>query len=286
MNLPRVIANIVIKNGLHVQSIGFEKYLPLGCPIESAREFDRWGIDEIIITFLDGDYKASLNLISKISEAIAVPLTATGGIRKITEAKEYISVGADKIGINNTLQENKRLVSDIANILGNQCVVASIDIIRNKKEIYPYSYKDKKTYKTNIFSWIDEVEKMGAGEILLNFPERDGMGKGMDVDAVTRVVNYTPLPVIAIGGIGRPLDAVKVYKIANPSGIGIANRLAFFEHTVLLFKQALKDSGAPIRIGVKANYSCSSFDKSGLPKKKSEKKLYELFFEQIEAEVI
>jgi cyclase len=286
VNSPRLIAAIVVREGLHVQSFGFRKYLPVGSPVESAREFDRWGIDEIALILLDKDPKANRQLVAEVSAAVAVPLAAVGGVRQISDAKAYIELGADKIGLNYDLVRDPRLVREAAALFGNQCVIASVDLARWGKKLMRWDYWKNRTSDKEATAWIGELEKMGVGEILLNFPERDGYGKGMDVEAIRKIVNCTNLPVMALGGIGTTIHAVQCFKSASPSGIGVGNRLAYFEHSVLLFKKALSDCGAPVRAGVQASYADSPTDASGRPIKKLDKILYKLVFEQIEPEVI
>jgi len=286
MSSLRLVASIVVRGGLHVQSFGFRRYLPLGRPVESAREFDRWGIDEIALILLDDDSEANRKLVSEVSKAIAVPLAAVGGIRNISDARAYIAGGADKLGFNKSLVENPRLVHEAARLFGEQCVMASIDLVRVDDRAVRWDYRRKTASDINAAAWIREVESIGAGEILLNFPERDGFGKGMDVETIQEAVDSTRLPVVAVGGIGASAHAVECFQAAEPSGIGVGNRLAHFEQSILLFKKALAESGAPMRAGVKASYADSPTDESGRPTKKSDKILADLLFQRIEPEKI
>lgn len=286
MNSPRLVAAIVVRHGLHVQSFGFRRYLPVGSPVDSAREFDRWGIDEIALILLDNDPQANRRLVADVSSAIAVPLAAVGGVREISDARAYIAGGADKIGLNFGLAEDTALVRQAAALFGNQCVVASVDAVRSGDKIVRWDYWRKCAADKDITTWINEVERLGAGEILLNFPEHDGCGNGMDVEAIGEIVDSTSLPVVPLGGIGTASHAADCFRSAAPSGIGIGNRLAHFEQSVLLFKKALADAGAPVRAGVKSNYADSPIDAAGRPLKKSESFLGDLVFQRIEPETI
>lgn len=286
MNSPRLVASIVVRDGLHVQSFGFRRYLPVGSPVESAKEFDRWGVDEIALVLLDSDLQANRRLVSEVSAAIAVPLAAIGGIRSIADARAYIAGGADKIGFNTALVENPALVHEASRIFGEQCVVASIDLVRQGARFVRWDYWKKNASNMESVAWIREVERMGAGEILLNFPEKDGAGRGMDVEAIQQAVASTNLPLVAVGGIGTTAHAAACFLVAKPSGIGVGNRLAHFEQSILLFKKALADSGAPVRAAVKATYFDSPTDTEGRPTKKTEEFLADLLFHRIEPEKI
>jgi len=286
MNAPRLVAAIVVRDGLHVQSIGFRSYLPIGSPVESAREFDRWGIDEIALFLLDDDPQANRRLVAEVSSAIAVPLAAVGGVRQISDAKAYIAGGADKIGLNFALAADTGLVRESAALFGNQCVVASVDVVGVEKKSLRWDYWRKQASSQDAAAWVGELEEMGAGEVLLNFPERDGVGEGMDVEAIKEIVDCTNLPVVALGGIGITTHAEDCFRAAAPSGIGVGNRLAHFEQSILLFKKALADAGAPVRAGVKSNYTDSPTDAAGRPLKKPESFLGDLVFQRIEPETI
>jgi len=286
MNSPRLVATIVVRGGLHVQSFGFRRYLPIGSPVESAREFDRWGADEIALILLDSDPQENRKLVSKVSAAIAVPLAAIGGIRSIADARAYISGGADKLGFNSALVENPALVREASRIFGEQSVVASIDLVRQGTRSVRWDYWKKIASNADSVAWLREVERMGAGEILLNFPEKDGAGGGMNVEVIQEAVISTSLPLVAVGGVGTTAHAAECFQVAKPSGIGVGNRLAHFEQSILLFKKALADSGAPVRAAVKATYSDSPTNTEGRPTKKSEEFLADLLFHRIEPEKI
>jgi len=283
---PRLVAGIVVRDGLHVQSFAFGRYQPIGSPRESAREFDRWGIDEIALILLDGDPIANRRLISDVSGAIAVPLTAIGGIRRLDDARDYISCGADKLGFNRCLSDDRELVRETSRLFGQQCVIASIDAVRRKDQLLRWDYWRGADSEADLFTWMGEVEKIGAGEVLLNFPERDGKGDGMDLEAIEAAVRATRLPLVAMGGIGTSGHAVDCFRSAQPSGICVGNRLAHFEHSVLLFKKALAETGIPIRKGIQACYADSPTDAVGRPSKKDDAVLADLLFRRIEPEEI
>jgi cyclase len=286
MNTPRLVAGIVVRGGLHVQSFRFGRYLPIGCPIESAREFDRWGIDEIALIMLDDAPVANRKLVSDVSGAIAVPLAAIGGIRHLDDARDYISCGADKLGFNRCLSDDPELVRETSRLFGQQCAIASVDAVRRKDQVLRWDYWRETNSGKDLSAWIREVEGLGAGEILLNFPEHDGTGLGMDLEAIHRAVRATCLPLVAMGGIGTSAHAVDCFRSAHPSGICVGNRLAHFEQSVLLFKQALATAGAPVRKGVKACYADSPTDAAGRPAKKDDAVLADLLFQRIEPETI
>jgi cyclase len=286
MSTLRLVATIVVREGLHVQSIGFRKYLPIGSPIESACEFDRWGIDEIAVIFLDANTDRNRMLTLEICKKVATPLTIVGGIRTLSDARTIIASGADKIGFNKALLENPNLIRDSAQYFGEQCIVGSIDLVRVKERPFRWDYWMQSASNIAATEWVRSVQQLGVGEILLNFPFLDGSGLGMDVETIRDVVAATTLPVTAVGGVGKIAHLSNCYSMAKPSGIGVGNRLAHFEHSVLLAKRNLADSGAPVRSVFKASYEDSPILSSGRPAKKSDAVLSDLLFRRIDPEHI
>ncbi|MEO6054538.1 MAG: HisA/HisF-related TIM barrel protein [Chthoniobacterales bacterium] len=286
MYSPRIIATLVIRNGHHVQSLGFKHYLPVGSPAESAREYDRWGVDEIVLILTNDSGENARHIISSVADAIAVPLTVAGGIRTLWDAHNYLSWGADKVALNHVLVEQPDIATAVAHQFGSQCLVASVDVWRTGNKLFRYDHWLHSASSVELLDWIHQKIGAGAGEILLNFPQHDGMRIGMDSEAISQVVQDVGAPVIACGGIGTVQHAVDCLRTANPSGIAIGNVLAHFEQSILLFKEGIKTAGAEIRAAVKATYNSHRFDPRGCPEKLDDAKLDELLFHRIEPELI
>ena len=202
----RLIACLLIKNDLIVQSIGFNKYLPIGNPKFPLEFLNKWDVDEIVLLDI-GAYKEKRKLNLKILEILSkscfVPLTVGGGIMSVEDVRKFIRAGADKVSINSNAINNPQLITEIADIFGSQCIVVSMDCKFDNDGVYRV-YKDSGNISTNLVAseWAKEVERLGAGEILLNSIDRDGSKIGYDINLVKKITDAVSIPVIACGGVG------------------------------------------------------------------------------------
>ena len=164
----RLIACLLLKKDLIVQSIGFNKYLPIGSPLFPLERLNKWDVDEII--FLDiSAFKEKRKFDPKILEILSkscfVPLTVGGGITNVDDVRKLIRSGADKVSINSSAIDNPKLITEIADIFGSQCAVVSMDCKLDKDGVYRV-YKDSGKIPTNLVAsdWAKKVEKLGAGK--------------------------------------------------------------------------------------------------------------------------
>ena len=182
MTKKRVIAALVIKSGWLVQSFDFKTYLPVGRPEIAADFLNQWGVDEIIIQDIDATARGniSIELLHKLTKYSYCPLTYAGGLNSVEDMVLAVREGADKVCINTALYDNSELLEEGAKILGNQCLVASIDYKKNSSNNWiTYSNSGKQCQNIELVTWAKEIESKGAGEILINSIDRDG--KKMDM---------------------------------------------------------------------------------------------------------
>lgn len=284
----RIIATLIVKDGIVVQSIGFKKYLPLGKP-EIAIEFlNQWGIDEII--FLDisatrNNLGPDFLAIKKASLKCQVPLTVGGGISSLNQIKELMHCGADKISLNYAALTNKALISKAAQVFGNQCVVVSVDVVKHGNTYKIFDYLTNQIFNTSLNEYVLEVQKLGAGEILINSVDRDGSYLGYDYDLINSICEIIKVPVICSGGAKNALDFNEVFNNTNVSAASASNMFHFSEHSVITTKALIKKR-INIRLDTFANYSEASFDNNLRLSKKSDKYLEDMLFIKIEKEII
>src|SRR3989344_761442 len=287
----RIVATLIVKNGMVVQSIGFKKYLPVGDPCVSVEFLSKWGIDEIIVLDIDASLqnkKPNLNLITEISKRIFVPLTVGGGIKTLEDMRKLIRCGADKISINKTALENPEIIKKAAGIFGNQCIVVSIDVKKNQRGTYEiFSDSGKIATGLDPVSFAEKVEQLGAGEILLNSIDRDGLQLGYDVKLVKMVSGAVKIPVIACGGVGMPEHFLEGFTKGSASACAAGNFFHFTEHSPIIVKSYLLNRGADVRLDTYADYKDINFDKEkDRIIKRSENYLDKLRFEYLPEEVI
>jgi imidazole glycerol-phosphate synthase subunit HisF len=209
-NRIRIIPRLDVKGPNLVKGICFDGYRVLGRPEDFARQYANDMADEIILY----DVMASLvqrsfnsEIISRVADELFIPLTVAGGIRSISDIREILLAGADKVAINTAAVKNPELLRDAALIFGSQCIVSSIEAFRHGPDDYEVwvDYGRQPTGK-DVFQWAEEVVSLGAGEILLTSIDRDGTGDGFDIALTERLASSVPVPVIAGGGAGQIED--------------------------------------------------------------------------------
>lgn len=188
-------------------------------------------IDELIILNVKRESKNIHELagnIRELSKRCFVPISAGGGISKIEDFNMLLRSGADKLVINTAAIKNPEFIKEASNVFGSQCVVISIDVKKNKDGVYEvYSRNGQENTEKDVFDWVNEVEKLGAGEIFLTSIDRDGTGKGYDLDLVRSISETVSIPVIASGGVGESQHLVDGIIGGKASAVSAANIFHF-----------------------------------------------------------
>ncbi len=284
----RITANLVVKDGLVVQSIGFRKYLPVGRPSVAIEFLNQWGIDEIILTDISASARGNgpdFNMIRNATKKCFVPLTIGGGITHVDHIKELMHCGADKIALNQAALNNPEIITKASHIFGNQCVVVTIDGIATEDghRVYDYLKKEVTSFSPGKFAYINQ--ELGAGEILINSVDRDGSYLGYDLPLINEVCNHVNIPVIACGGAKNATDMIEALKSTNASAVSAANFFHFTEHSVNITKAIIKKQ-LEVRIETHADYAESMFDANMRILKKQDEILEHMLYVHIEKEVI
>ncbi len=257
----RLIPVLLLKNGQLVRSEDFKMHQIIGDPVHEVKRFNEWNVDELIyIDITQGEYdfkrrtdhktkglEDPLEILDEVSKTCFVPLTWGGRIRDFEDAVSRFKRGADKITLNKALFETPELVDRIARRYGSQAVVASIDAFKHEDgshEVFTTG-RSEPTGK-NPVEWAQEIEKMGAGEILLQSINKDGKGTGYDLELIEKVCDAVEIPVIACSGVGMYEHYAKGVK-AGASAVAAANIWHFKELSDRNGKRALKRAGVNIR---------------------------------------
>jgi len=262
----RLIACLIIKDGLIVQSVGFNKYFPIGKPNFSIEFIARWDVDEIILLDISPSKttKKDYSQLKLFIKNCFVPITYGGGISSIEDVNDIINSGADRISINSNALEEPKLIKEIAEVYGEQCIVVSIDYKTNEDgKNRVYSHSGTKDTGLDPLDWAKKCEVLGAGEILLNSIDRDGRGTGYDVAFIKRVTEHINIPVIACGGVGKFSDFSKGILDGGASAVAAANIFHYVEHSTIIAKAHMYNNGVEIRLNQIAQYKDRKFDKNG-----------------------
>ena len=282
----RIISVLIIKDNRVVQSLGFKRFLPVGRPEIAVEYMNRWGIDEIVMLFIDEISQRGMgDVVKRCSRFCQVPLAVGGGVRGLETVERLIAMGADKVVLNTALHECPSLVTDGARRFGNQAIVVSIDV--RKTEVGYGAFVDGGTTDTGLSSvdMAKRAEKLGAGEVLLTSIDNDGAKSGYDMGLLRQVEAAISIPLVICGGAGNPGHILEGLE-AGVSGAAAANFFHFTEHSVILTKRYIADRGHPVRLDTYADYAGARLDATqrlGMPE---ESHLAKLRFVYVPEEVI
>ena len=251
----RIIPCLDVKDGRVVKGVNFQGLKDAGDPVELAARYDAQGADEI--TFLDVSAShegrsTMLDVVSRTAEQVFVPLTVGGGVRTVDDVDQLLRAGADKVGVNTAAITRPELLAEVARRFGNQVVVLSVDARRCPSGVTTASGYEVTTHGGRVSTGIDAVAwavrgaELGAGEILLNSMDADGVTGGFDTEMIDAVRAQVRVPLIASGGAGRPED----FAIAADHGADAVLAASVFHYgamTITDAKDALRAGGHPVR---------------------------------------
>ena len=212
MRSPRVIAVVLLKDNIVVQSYKFEKYFHIGKLSQSIKYLHDWGIDEIIILNIDKNKEINFKLLKNIIRKFNLPICYGGGVTSLKQIRKLLDIGIDKVSFNSLLINGKNKINKFANYLGNQFVVGSIDFKLVNNNYFIYDHVNKKIIKKDILRTIIEYENLGVGEFHFNFVNLDGVGKGMEIDFVKKIANEIKTPLIVSGGASNCNHLIDFYR--------------------------------------------------------------------------
>lgn len=219
MLAKRIIPCLDVKNGRVVKGIHFVGLRDAGDPIEQAGWYAEQGADEL--TFLDitasvEARRTLLHMVELVADTIFIPFTVGGGVRSAEDFRDLLRAGADKASMNTAAVTNPNIVAECAEQFGSQCVVVAIDGKRTDGGFWEvYTHGGRTPTGRDAIEWAREVERLGAGEILLTSIDRDGTHKGYDLELTRAIVDTVNVPVIASGGAGMLEDFYEVLQVAD-----------------------------------------------------------------------
>ncbi|MFC4387565.1 imidazole glycerol phosphate synthase subunit HisF [Gracilibacillus marinus] len=250
MIAKRIIPCLDVKEGKVVKGTNFVGLRELGDPVEMASSYSKQGADEIVfldISATNEGRQTMIDIVRRTAEQVFVPFTVGGGVRTIEDVNRLLQAGADKVGMNSAAVANPSLITESSNRFGAQCTVVAIDAKRVGDKWHVMTHGGSKDTGIDAIEWAIEVEKRGAGEILLTSVDTDGVKDGFDMDLTKTVVDAVRIPVIASGGVGRPEHFPEVFQATNVSA-GLAASI-FHENTFTIkeVKDVCKQQGVNIR---------------------------------------
>lgn len=250
MVAKRIIPCLDIKDGRTIKGVNFKGLRDAGDPVELARRYSHEGADELV--FLDisatkEKRKTLTDLVKKIALEIDIPFTVGGGLSSTEEIAELLHVGADKVSLNSAIVRNPDLINKAAEQFGSQCIVAAVDAKRIDGQWKIFVAGGSENTGKDALRWIQEVEKRGAGEILLTSMDRDGTKEGFDLELLAKVDEFITIPVIASGGAGDQQHCIDAIKEGGADAVLAASIFHFGEISIRSLKTALTESGIAVR---------------------------------------
>lgn len=251
MLAKRIIPCLDVRHGRVVKGTRFVDLRDAGDPVELAQRYDREGADEI--AFLDIAASAEgrrtmVDIVERTAERVFIPLTVGGGIRDIEDIRTLLLAGADKVSINTAAVRDPGLVRRAADRFGSQCIVVAIDAKRRGGSWEVYTHGGRRPTGIDALWWAREVERLGAGEILLTSMDRDGTKQGYDLELTAAVSSSVEVPVIASGGVGTLEHLWEGLVLGGASAVLAASIFHYGAYTVEEVKRYLRRRGVPVRL--------------------------------------
>ena len=240
--------------GRVVKGVNFVDLVDAGDPVELAARYDLEGADEVVFLDITASSDARDTIVDvarRTAEEVFIPFTVGGGIRSVEDARALLRAGADKVSVNTAALERPRLISELADEFGSQCVVVAIDARRATGADGPafevYTHGGRRPTGRDAVAWAADCERLGAGEILLTSMDRDGTRDGFDLALTRAVTAACGVPVIASGGVGSLQHLAEGVTHGHADAVLAASIFHFGEHTVAEAKEFLAQRGIAVR---------------------------------------
>ncbi len=252
MITKRIIPCLDVRDGRVVKGVNFEGISDVSSPVELAKYYSSSGADELVfydITASFEERKLFTEILKEVASTIFIPLTVGGGINTLEDFDRVLKCGADKVSVNSGAIKNPQLIYDAAKRYGDQCVVISADVKRVDGVFRVFSKGGRENTGMEAVEWIKHCCNLGAGEVVLNSIDTDGVKNGFDLEMLKAVSDAVDVPVIASGGAGGIDDFIKLFKTLPKVDAGLAASIFHFgEVKILDLKQQLYSNNIPVRI--------------------------------------
>lgn len=252
MITKRIIPCLDVKNGRVVKGVNFQGLSDVSSPVELAKYYSDSGADELVFYDITASFegrKLFTDILTEVASKIFIPLTVGGGINTVEDFDRVLKCGADKVSVNSGAIKNPDLIRQAAQKYGDQCVVLSADIKREDGKFTVYAKGGRESTGMEAIEWIKRCVGMGAGEVVVNSIDTDGVKNGFDIELLDLVCNAVNVPVIASGGAGCMEDFSKLFKAVPTVDAGLAASIFHFgEVKIPDLKQYLKNDGITVRI--------------------------------------
>jgi cyclase len=246
----RVIPCLDVRDGRVVKGVNFVDLKDAGDPVEQARAYDAAGADELCFLDISASHEGRgtlLDVVRRTAEVCFMPLTVGGGVRSVADARALLLAGADKIAVNSAAVERPELVADIAQKMGSQCVVASVDARKTASGWEIFTHGGRKATGIDAIAHAIRLAELGAGELLVTSMDGDGTRAGYDLELTRTIADAVSVPVVASGGVGSLEHLIEGVTKGHASAVLAASIFHFGQHTIGEAHAALRAAGLPAR---------------------------------------
>ena len=255
MLAKRVIPCLDVDRGRVVKGTNFVQLRDAGDPVEVAARYEAEGADELVFLDITASHEGRdimLDVVRRTAEVVFMPLCVGGGVRTIDDIRALLNAGSDKVSINSAAPRNPEFVREAARKFGSQCIVVNIDPKRVEKEGAEFweVHVNGGRVPTGLeaVAWAREVERLGAGEIVLTSMDRDGTKNGYDLEITAAVSEAVSIPVVASGGAGKPEHLADAIQLGKADAALAASIFHYGEYTIHETKRLMADRGIPVRL--------------------------------------
>ena len=246
----RVIPCLDVANGRVVKGVNFVDLIDAGDPVEQARAYDAAGADELCFLDITASHEARgtiLDVVRRTAEVCFMPLTVGGGVRGVEDARALLLAGADKVAVNSAAVSRPEIVAEIAEKMGSQCVVASVDARRTANGWEVFTHGGRKPTGIDAVTHAIALAHLGAGELLITSMDRDGTRDGYDLELIRAIADQVTVPVVASGGVGSLRHLVEGMRDGHASAVLAASIVQFGEASIADAHRAMAAAGIPVR---------------------------------------
>lgn len=251
MITKRIIPCLDVRDGRVVKGVNFKGLRDVSSPVELAEFYSSCGADELVfydITASSDGRKIFTDILTETAKRVFIPLTVGGGINTVSDFDRVLKCGADKVSVNSGAIKNPSLISEAAKLYGDQCVVISVDVKRVNGVFRVFAKGGREDTGIEAISWIKNCVDNGAGEVVVNSMDTDGVKGGFDLELLKKVCDTVSVPVIASGGAGKTEDFITLFrKIPNVDAGLAASVFHFGEIQIKDLKEEMAKANIPVR---------------------------------------
>ena len=240
----RLIPVMLLRGDRLVKGVQFDNYRDTGNPVYASKVYNSQYVDELIIIDIDAtneSRKLNKKIIIEVAKECFMPLTIGGGVNSVSDIRDLLLIGADKVVINSAAYDNPNLIKEASYIYGSQCVVVGIDVKKENEEYVLYRNSGKIKCEISLTKHILEMEELGAGEFFINNIQEDGKMNGYDIELISLIQSLTNLPIISCGGAGNFMHLVEAYNKTNVSALAMASIFHFGDNNPIRARAHLKN---------------------------------------------